>query len=128
MTTTRAGAAPPPLVVAAALTGIEAAVLTGMAVVELAHFTSSRAALGLTTTMFFLAYAAGLAWCARAVTRGESWARSPIVLTQLIQIGVATSFWGGDTTLLAVGLIVVALVVIAGVLHPASIAHLAEDG
>lgn len=127
MTSTRTEAAPPPLVVAAALTGIEAVVLVGMAVVELSHFSSSRAALGLTTTVFFLAYAAGLVWCAWSLTRGRSWARSPIVLAQLIQLGVATSFWGSGTKPVAVGLVVAALIVLVGLLHPASIAHLAED-
>ena len=50
-----------------------------------------------------------------------------MVLAQLIQLGVAWSFRGGDTTVVAVVLAVVALIVVAGILHPASIAHLDDN-
>jgi hypothetical protein len=49
-----------------------------------------------------------------------------VLLAQLIQLGTAWSFRGGDTTWIAVGLAVVALVVAAGVLHPASVEALAD--
>jgi hypothetical protein len=49
------------------------------------------------------------------------------VLAQLIQLGIAWSFRGGDTTLVAVALAVVALVVVVGLLHPASIDALDDD-
>ena len=55
---------------------------------------------------------------------GRSWARSPVILAQLIQLGIAWSFRGGDTTVVAVVLALVSLIVVVGVLHPASIAHL----
>jgi hypothetical protein len=83
--------------------------------------------MGATTAVFFAAYGGGLLLCAWQVTRGHSWARSPIALAQLIQLGVAWSFRGGGTTWVAVGLAVVALVVLAGLLHPASVKALAED-
>ena len=41
-----------------------------------------------------------------------------------IQLGLAWSFRGGDTTVVALALALVSLVVIVGVLHPASLAHL----
>ena len=119
--------APAPLIVAAGLVLVEAVVLVALGVVEVASFDTGRVELGITTSLLFFGYAAGLGWCAWSITRGRSWARAPIMLTQLIQIGVATSFWGGDTKLVTVALVIVAVVVLAGVLHPASIEHLAEE-
>ena len=86
---------PAPLVVAASLVAVEGLLLLGYAVLLLAS--------------------------ARAVARGQSWGRSPIVLTQLIQLGLAWSFRDGSTLLVAVALAVIALVVLAGILNPASI-------
>ena len=112
---------PAPLVVAASLVAVEGALLLLYAVAELVSLTSGRLTMGLTTALFFAAYGAGLVVCAWQLTRGQSWARSPVVLAQLIQLGVAWSFRGGSTTWVAISLAVVALVVLAGVLHPASV-------
>jgi len=117
---------PAPLVVAASLVAVEALVLLGYAVLELASISSDRAAVAVTTSLFFAAYGALLIAAALAVTRGRSWARSPIVLAQLIQLGVAWSFRGGDTTLVAIALAVVAVVVLAGLLAPSSVDALAD--
>lgn len=118
---------PPPLTVAASLAAVEALVLLLLASVEVATLSSGRLAMGVTTAVFFVAFAAALLLCAWSLTRGRSWARSPVILAQLIQLGVAWSFRGSPTTLVAVGLAVVAVVVIVGLLHPASIAHLDEE-
>ena len=48
------------------------------------------------------------------------------MLAQLIQLGVAWSFREGATTFVSVLLTVVAVVVIAGVFHPASLRALAQ--
>jgi len=119
--------APAPLIVAAGLVLVEAIVLVSVGVVEVASFDTDRIELGITTSLFFFGYAAALGWCAWSITRGRSWARAPVVLTQLIQLGVAWSFRSDPTTLIAIGLTVVAAVVLAGVLHPASIEHLDES-
>lgn len=119
---------PAPLTVAASLVGVEALVFLGLAVAEIAAFESEKATLGATTTVFFLVYGAGLAVAAWAVWRLRSWGRAPIVVAQVIQLLVAWSFWGGGTTWVAVGLSVVAVVVLAGIFHRESIAALATDG
>jgi hypothetical protein len=118
---------PAPLVAAASLVAVEGALLVGYAVLELASMSSDRVAVAVTTSVFFAAYGVLLLACARAVTRGQSWGRSPIVLAQLIQLGVAWSFRGGDTTLIAVALAAVALVVLAGLLAPSSVDALSDE-
>ncbi len=112
---------------AAALTVIEGLVLVGYAVLELLSVTSGRVTLGLTTSIFFLVYGAGLLWGAWAVTHGRAVARSPILLAQLIQLGLAWNFRGGDTWPVSVVLAVVAAVVIAGLLSPKSMAALDQQ-
>lgn len=118
---------PAPLVVAASLAGIQGGILFVFAVLELVHVSGDRVTMGVTTAAFFAVYGAGLIAFAWAVTRGQTWARSPLVLAQLIQLGLAWSFRGGDTTWVAVGLAVVAIIVLAGLLHPASIEALEDD-
>ena len=118
---------PPPLVVAASLAGLEAFVLAALGAVELANLSSIRLTMGLTTTAFFLAAGAALAWCAWSLWRVRRWARGPVVMAQLIQLGLAWNFRDAPTTLLAIGLAVAGVVVIAGLLHPATTQVLEQD-
>lgn len=127
MTTAATERAPAPLLVAASLVAVEGSLVVLYAVMELFSLNQGRLAMGLTTAAFFALYGVGLLLCARAVTRRQSWARAPIVLAQLFQLMAAWSFRDSPTTLAAIGLAIVALIVIAGLLHPASIDHLAEE-
>jgi hypothetical protein len=113
--------------VAAGLAFVEALLIAAQGVLELFVVDADRLTMGLTTTLFFLAYGAGLAVCAWALTRCRSWARAPVVVAQLIQAAVAWSFWGGATTLVAVGLGVLAVLVLVGIFHPASIRALSPE-
>lgn len=117
---------PPALVVAVSLAAIEAVVLLGYGVAELASVSGGRMAVALTTGVFFGGYGGFLGWCAYSLSRLRSWARSPVVLAQLIQLGVALSFWGGATKPVTIALAVVAVVTLVGILHPASVDALAE--
>ena len=117
---------PAPLLVAGSLAAVEGLLLGLYGVAEIASTSGDRVAMGLTTAAFFLAYGGGLAWCAWLMVRGSSWARSPVVMAQLIQLGVAWSFRGGSSTPVAVGLALVALVVLGGVFHRASLQALAD--
>ena len=117
---------PAPLTVAASLVAVEGGLVVLLAVAELASLSSARLTMGLTTAVFFVVYGAALLGCALLLVRRVSFGRSPALLAQLIQLGVAWSFRGGATTWLAVVLALVALVVIAGLLHPASMDALAE--
>ena len=118
---------PPPLVVAASLTALEAFVLGGLAVLELANLRTMRLTMGLTTSAFFLVAALALAWCAWSLWTVRRWARGPVVMAQLIGLGLAWNLWGPGTKPLSVGLAVVALVVLLGLVHPATTAVLEED-
>lgn len=111
---------PAPLTTAASLAAVEGVVVVLLAVAELFSLTSGRMTMGLTTAVFFAAYGAGLVACAWAVTRRAEWARGPLVLAQLIQLGLAWNLRSAPTTVVAVAIALVAAVVLAGLLHPAS--------
>jgi hypothetical protein len=121
------GSLPPPLSVAVSLTFVEVIVLLLEGFSLLPSLSGERAAVGVTSVAFFLLYGGALGWCAWNLRRQRSWARSPVVLAQLIQILTATSFWGGATTYVAVALIFVGVVVLAGIFHPDSLAALAAS-
>ena len=118
---TQRPASPAPLVTAASLAAVEGVVIVLLAVLEAASLTGGRLTMGLTTTLFFALYGGLLLFCAWAITHGGSWARGPILLAQLIQLGLAWNLRGGETLLVSLGIGVVALVVIAGIIHPRSI-------
>ena len=125
--TVRRQSNPLALIVAAALVAVEGLFLLGYAVLELAAVSSERVAVAVTTALFFAVYGALLLFAARSLLQRQSWARSPAVLTQLIGLGVAWSFRGGETTAVAIVVAVVALVVLVGLFTPASIEALAEE-
>ncbi len=120
-------ATPAPLLVAAAVAAVEAILLVLYGVAEIAAVDAARAVMGVSTALFFLVYGAGLAYCGWAMSRGQTWARSPVVMAQLIQLGVAWSFIGGDSTPVAVVLGLTAFLVLGGIFHPASLRALGGD-
>ena len=115
---------PRTVLVAAVLTALEALVFLVYGLALLPDLFGARPEAGSTALLFFLFYAALLASCAWQLRRLRSWPRAPVVLAQLIQLLVGFSFWGGETTLVAVVLIAVAVVVLAALLHPRSLAAL----
>ncbi|WGL51301.1 hypothetical protein P5P86_15205 [Nocardioides sp. BP30] len=110
------------LTVAAALVALQGVVLAVWAVLVLVNVST----MSVTTAIFFLAYAAALGVCAVGLWRLRSWSRAPIVLTQLITLGLA---WDSRHSNVAVAIVlgVVALVTLACVLHPASLEALSVD-
>jgi len=120
---------PVPLLVALVVVGMESLVLLVMGILELVSLDTARPEVALTAGLFFLAYAAFLAFFTWRLARLESWARAPLVMGQLIQIPVGLSYWGGDTRFVTVALLAAAGVALVGIFHPASIAAIeaAED-
>jgi len=114
-------------VVAASLVAVEAMLVVLQGAAEIISVSGARAAMGVTTGIFFLVYGAGLGLCALALTKLQSWARAPVVVAQLIQLLVAWSFWGANTTYIALSMIAVAVLVLLGIFHPDSTHALADD-
>jgi hypothetical protein len=104
----------------AALVALEGLALLVLAIAALVTLTSDRLVLGATNAAFFCAYGVGLAVCARGLVRLRSWSRGPVVLAQLIQLGIAWSFVGRSTAWLSVLLAVPAALVLAVVLAPST--------
>ena len=112
--------APAPLVVAASLAAVEGLVIGVYGLLELFSVSPGRVTMGVTTAVFFGAYGALLVFCGWQLTRRAAWARGPVLLAQLIQLGLAWNFRDGDTLPVAIGLALVSVVVLAGLFHPAS--------
>ncbi len=113
------GRTPAPLVVATSLVAVEAACLVLFGVAELRALSSTKLAMGIITSLFFVTYGVGLGVVGWLLHRLTSWARAPVVLAQLLQLGVAWSFRG--TAPVSLGLAAVAALVLLGVFHPASL-------
>ncbi|MBA3309205.1 MAG: hypothetical protein H0U28_03975 [Nocardioidaceae bacterium] len=113
--------------VAAAIVAAEVMVVVVLGVVEAVNIDRDRVTAGVTTTVFFGLYAAGLAWSARGLAQLRGWSRGPVVLAQLIQLGVAWSFAGSSTAWVAVALALPAALVLAVVFSPATTTALYAD-
>ncbi|HET6561233.1 MAG TPA: hypothetical protein VFG72_05105 [Marmoricola sp.] len=120
-------AAPPPLTVAVVLALLEGAVLALYGLSLLPSLEGERLAMGVSAVLFFALYGGFLGYCAVQLYRLRSWARPPLVLAQLMQILVGASFWGGSTTVIAIVAVTTAVLAIAGVFHPASLAAVERD-
>ncbi|MEP9383712.1 hypothetical protein [Nocardioides sp. KR10-350] len=116
---------PATLVIAAVLAALEAVALLVLAVLQVVSHDDGESGVGIGLAVFFLLCAVGLGWCAWSLVGLSSWARAPIVLVQLIMLGLA---WNGrHNVALAVVLAVVAVGTLAAVFHPASIDALEAD-
>jgi len=97
---------------------LEALALAVLAVIEVGTLDSGRLVAGVTTAIFFVLYAAGLAYAAIGLARARSWSRAPLMLSQLIQLGLAWSFHGPGTELVAAVLAAGAIFVIVVLVLP----------
>lgn len=117
---------PAPLTVAAGVTFVEGLLTFVLGIAEVVNLDLARLVMGVTTSLFFMAYGAGLVVCAWGLRTVRPWARGPVLLAQLIWLGLAWNFRGGETLPVAVALLVAALIVLAGVLHPRSMEALEQ--
>jgi hypothetical protein len=113
--------APAPLVTAAGLTLVEGLLTAMYGLGEAAHLSSQRLVMGVTTSVFFVLYGAAMMLCAWGLNRLRTWARGPVLLAQLIFLGLAWNFRQGGTLPLAVAMAVPAAVVLVGMLLPSSV-------
>ncbi|MEX0429482.1 hypothetical protein AB3X52_17835 [Nocardioides sp. DS6] len=116
---------PVTIIVAAALAAAEAAALIVLAILQFVSLGDGGTGVAVAWAVFFLLCAVGLGWCARGLLLLDSWARAPIVLAQLIMLGLA---WDGRHRVgLAIVLAVVAIAALVAVFHPASLNALEND-
>ena len=113
--------APPALVTAAGLVLIEGILTVMFGISEAVQIRSERLVMGVTTAVFFVVYGAALLVCAWGLNRLRTWARGPVLLTQLIWLLLAWSFREGDTWPIALGLAVPAVIALVGMLVPSSV-------
>ena len=113
--------APAPLIVAAAVVLIEGLVVLGYGVIELFVIDRDRLTMGLTTTFFFVAFGGVLVLSAWGLRRLSPWARGPVLLAQIIGLGLAWNFRASATRPIAVGLAIAAAIALVAILHPRSV-------
>ncbi len=113
---TQSDTRPAPLVVAASIAALEGLALLLLAVLEAASIDSERLSLGVSTAIFFALTGLAVLGCAWGLLRLASWARGPLLLAQLIALGLAWNV--KDAPLVALVLVVAGLVALAGMLHP----------
>jgi hypothetical protein len=111
---------PAPLLVAAALLGLEGLAALVFGGIALSQIRISRAEVGVGVALWMLGYGILLLVIARGVLRGRRWSRAPAIATQLILLPIAFSFRAEPTTWVAGALAVVALGALVGLLHPRS--------
>jgi hypothetical protein len=111
---------PTPLLLAAALLGVEGLAALVFGGIALTQIRVSRDELGAGVTIWMLGYGVLLLAIARGVFRGRRWSRAPAVATQLILLPIAFSFRAEPTTWVAGAIAVAAIGTLVGVLHPRS--------
>jgi hypothetical protein len=110
---------PSPLRAAAGLVLVEGLCTVLFGVAEAFNTDADRLSLGITAALFFVAYGVALGACAWGMHRLRPWSRSPTVLAQLIFLGLAWNL-RDSVVVVAIFAAVVAVLVLAGVLHPRS--------
>ena len=111
---------PAPLLMAAALLGLEGLAALVFGGIDLSLVRISRVEVGVGVAIWMLGYGILLLVIARGVFRGRRWSRAPAIATQLILLPIAFSFRAEPTTWVAIALAVVAVGSLVGLLHPRS--------
>ena len=112
---------PRALWVAGGVALLEGLALVVYGVAEIVTLDAGRAVMGATVAVFFLAFGGLLVACGWGLTRVRPWARGPVLMAQLIALGLAWNFRAGATLPVAIGLAVVAVVALAGLLNRSSV-------
>jgi hypothetical protein len=114
-----------PLALAAVLIAVEAAAAIVFGILAAMSMHRTRIIVGAGTAVLMVGYGALLASAAWGLWRGRRWSRGPTIATQLIQLPVAWSFVGGQTTWLALLLGAVSIVALICLILPSSTAAFA---
>lgn len=114
------------LAVAAVLVAVEAAAAIVFGVFAAMSMHRTRIVVGAGSAVLMVGYGALLASAAWGLWRGRRWSRGPTIATQLIQLPVAWSFVGGQTTWLALLLATMSVLTLICLLMPSSTALFAS--
>ena len=120
---------PPVLLVVCLLVTVEAAAFLGLGVAWIADVVRGAATMP-AASLFLAAFGAGVALllllAARGLWRGRRWARSPVIMWQILLVVLAIGWLGADPTAWAVVVLVVAVLIGAGLLLPSVVAATAH--
>lgn len=126
VTSARAGLAAAPTLLRAVVVVllVEAVVLMVVGSVGVGQLLGGEGAVGMTLFLVVFAWGAAtlLAGTSKALLAGHRWARSPAITVQLFQIVVAVTWLQAAVNPFAIGLLVLACVVIVGLLSPSVVA------
>ena len=106
--------------VAALIVLVQGVLTVVLGVVEALNTKGDRVVMGSTTALFFVVYGVALGVCAWGLSRRHSWARGPVLLAELMWLGLAWNFRTSDLTWLAVLGAVSAVVALVCLVHPTS--------
>ncbi|OYN98930.1 hypothetical protein [Enemella evansiae] len=127
-TTAPAASRPRTLIVAALILLLEGLVCVVLGVLDAFNVRGNRPVVGVGGAIILIGYGLALGGLlAGGLLRMRTWSRGPVVATQLINLPIAWSFFGGATWPIAVALGAASIVVIGCVLHPASTRVLVRD-
>ena len=116
---------PVPLLVVCLLVTLEAAAFLGLGVawtVDVLRGTATMPGASLFLAAFGVGIALLLLLAARGLWRGRRWARSPVIMWQILLVVLAIGWLGAEPTAWAVVVLVVAVAVGGGLLLPAVVA------
>ena len=108
------------------LVAVEAAAAIVFGVFAAMSMHRTRIVVGAGSAVLMVGYGALLASAAWGLWRGRRWSRGPTIATQLIQLPVAWSFVGGQTTWLALLLATMSVLTLLCLLMPSSTALFAS--
>ena len=106
------------MLIAAVVVWAESLVFAVLVVLDAADLSGKRLGFGIGAGVLLAIYGAGQAWAAWRVTRGDGWARSPLIVTQLIQLLLAWNLRTSDSRWVAVLMAVAAVVALGCLLAP----------
>ena len=116
---------PVPLLVVCLLVTLEAAAFLGLGVawtVDVLRGTATMPGASLFLAAFGVGIALLLLLAARGLWRGRRWARSPVIMWQILLVVLAIGWLGAEPTAWAVLVLVVAVAVGGGLLLPTVVA------
>lgn len=106
------------MLIAAVVVWAESLVFAVLVVLDAADISSDRVGFGVGAGVLLTAYGAGQAWAAWRVTQGDAWARSPLIVTQLIQLLLAWNLRTSDSAWMAIVMAVAAVIALGCLLAP----------